>query len=206
MIPHKTPTIFQYLFPQYLWKKKTEDKVIYLTFDDGPIPEVTPWVLNCLRDYNAKATFFCIGDNVRKYPDVFHSVVHAGHAIGNHTFHHFNGKSTADKEYLSSVVSCDKEFEKQNVKTHLFRPPYGRLKASQRKALPEREIIMWSVLSKDYLKSLKSDEILKASIQATEKGSIIVFHDSQKAFFNLSKVLPSYMKHFHQLGFRFDKL
>lgn len=206
MVPHKTPALFQYLFPQYLWKKKTEEKVIYLTFDDGPIPEVTPWVVECLRTYNAKATFFCVGDNVRKHPEIFQMILADGHAIGNHTYHHFNGKTTRDEKYLESVRLCDDEFNKQQVKSYLFRPPYGRLKASQRKALPEREIIMWSVLSKDYLQTLSPAKILKASIDATEKGSIIVFHDNVKAFENLTQVLPAYLEHFYQLGYRFDKL
>lgn len=206
MVPHKTPALFQYLFPQYLWKKKTEEKVIYLTFDDGPIPEVTSWVIDCLRTYNAKATFFCVGDNVRKHPEIFQMILADGHAIGNHTYHHFNGKTTRDEKYLESVRLCDDEFNKQQVKSYLFRPPYGRLKASQRKALPEREIIMWSVLSKDYLQTLSPAKILKASIDATEKGSIIVFHDNVKAFQNLTQVLPAYLEHFYQLGYRFDKL
>jgi len=206
MVPHKTPALFQYLFPQYLWKKKTEEKVIYLTFDDGPIPEVTSWVIDCLRTYNAKATFFCVGDNVRKHPEIFQMILADGHAIGNHTYHHFNGKTTRDEKYLESVRLCDDEFNKQQVKSYLFRPPYGRLKASQRKALPEREIIMWSVLSKDYLQTISPAKILKASIDATEKGSIIVFHDNVKAFQNLTQVLPAYLEHFYQLGYRFDKL
>lgn len=206
MVPHKTPALFQYLFPQYLWKKKTEEKVIYLTFDDGPIPEVTSWVIDCLRTYNAKATFFCVGDNVRNHPEIFQMILADGHAIGNHTYHHFNGKTTRDEKYLESVRLCDDEFNKQQVKSYLFRPPYGRLKASQRKALPEREIIMWSVLSKDYLQTLSPAKILKASIDATEKGSIIVFHDNVKAFQNLTQVLPAYLEHFYQLGYRFDKL
>lgn len=206
MVPHKTPVLFQYLFPQYLWKKKTEEKVIYLTFDDGPIPEVTPWVLACLKRYRAKATFFCVGDNVRKYPDIFQMILSNGHTVGNHTYHHFNGKTTSDEKYLESVRQCDDEFNKHQVKSDLFRPPYGRIKASQRKALPDREIIMWSVLSKDYLKTLNPAKILKTSIEATEKGSIIVFHDNLKAYSNLYQVLPEYLEYFHQLGYRFHSL
>jgi peptidoglycan/xylan/chitin deacetylase (PgdA/CDA1 family) len=206
MLLHKTPLLAQWLYPNLVWKKKVNAKIIYLTFDDGPIPEVTLWVLEQLKEYNAKATFFCVGDNIRKHSDVFSKVIQGGHAIGNHTFHHLNGWKTDNTTYLKDFLSCEEEIQRNGIQSGLFRPPYGRITPKQAKQLSSRQIIMWDVLSGDFLKKIKPEEVLAKSIKYTQNGSIIVFHDSQKAFKNLEYVLPKYLEHFTQLGYEFHAL
>lgn len=206
MFLHKTPSLLQWLYPNLIWKEKTDAKIIYLTFDDGPIPEVTPWVLEQLKKHNAKATFFCVGDNIRKYPHVFKQVIDGKHAVGNHTFHHLNGWKTDSTSYLKDFLSCEEEIQKHNYSTQLFRPPYGRITPRQIKQLNSRQIVMWDVLSGDFLSRLKPEEVLDKSIKNTQNGSIVVFHDSQKAYKNLAIVLPQYLEHFIQLGYEFHAL
>lgn len=206
MLLHKTPLLAQWLYPNLVWKKKVNAKIIYLTFDDGPIPEVTLWVLEQLKEHNAKATFFCVGDNIRKHSDVFSKVIQGGHAIGNHTFHHLNGWKTDNTTYLKDFLSCEEEIQRNGIQSGLFRPPYGRITPKQVKQLSSRQIIMWDVLSGDFLKRIKPEEVLTKSIKYTQNGSIIVFHDSRKAFKNLRYVLPKYLEHFSQLGYEFHAL
>jgi peptidoglycan-N-acetylglucosamine deacetylase len=206
MLLHKTPLLAQWLYPNLVWKKKVNAKIIYLTFDDGPIPEVTSWVLAQLKEYNAKATFFCVGDNIRKYPDVFKQVIDSEHSIGNHTFHHLNGWKTDSTTYLKDFLSCEEEIQKNGIKSGLFRPPYGRITPKQIKQLSSRQIIMWDVLSGDFLSRIKPEHVLAKSIKYSQNGSIIVFHDSQKAFKNLRYMLPRYLEHFSQLGYEFRTL
>lgn len=182
------------------------DKVIYLTFDDGPIPELTDWVLKTLSDFGAKATFFCVGENVQKNPEVFKRIMADGHSVGNHTHNHLNGRNEFSDDYLRNVMHCDNAFSKHNHQTDLFRPPYGRLKISQRQRLKNKKIVMWDVLTKDYDQSLDSEAILEKSIKATKPGSIIVFHDNLKAEENLKKVLLRYMTFFRDMGFEFKAL
>src|ERR1700761_1761439 len=162
----KTPRLLKKLYPQLIWSGKADGQCIYLTFDDGPIPIVTPFVLNILKQYNAKATFFCIGDNVRKHPDIFEQVKAGGHAIGNHTFNHLKGWTTRDQNYLDNFLQADR-----SLNTKLFRPPYGRIKRSQIKLLqnakPGLEIIMWSVLSADYDVNLKPEKCLENVLKHT---------------------------------------
>uniref|UniRef100_UPI0040489768 polysaccharide deacetylase family protein n=1 Tax=Roseivirga sp. TaxID=1964215 RepID=UPI0040489768 len=206
MLLHKTPLLAQWLYPNLVWKKKVNAKIIYLTFDDGPIPVVTPWVLAQLKKYNAKATFFCVGDNIRKYPDVFKQVIDSEHSIGNHTFHHLNGWKTDSTTYLKDFLSCEEEIQKNGIKSGLFRPPYGRITPKQIKQLSTRQIIMWDVLSGDFSGKTKPEKVLAASIKHTLNGSIVVFHDSQKAMGNLYYALPRYLAHFNQLGYEFHAL
>lgn len=206
MVPHKTPYIFKYLWPGSLWKVSGARNSIFLTFDDGPIPELTDWVLQILKEYGAKATFFCVGDNVEKCPEVFLRIKEEGHSIGNHTFNHLNGSKEKAKVYQNNVLECDHAFQKLKVNTNLFRPPYGRLKPSQRHNLKDRKIVMWDVLTKDYDQNLDPDTILKNSIKATSSGSIVVFHDNVKAEKNLKEVLPKYIEHFQSKGYQFDAL
>lgn len=210
-VPHKIPVWIKQLYPNRLWKitqENTNTKCIYLTFDDGPIPKVTPWVLDVLEEYEAKATFFWIGDNVQKHPIIAKQVIDNGHQIGNHTYHHTNGWHTHINTYLDEVDLADKTIKQYGVSTDLFRPPYGRLRTHQAKQLHQLnyKIVMWDVLSKDYIKSKNPQRLLKKTIQATESGSIVVFHDSIKAFANLQQILPEYLKHFKQQGFVFKKL
>lgn len=188
-----------------IWNKSRNRHCIYVTFDDGPIPIVTPYVLNILRQYNAKATFFCIGDNVTKHPDVFEQVKSAGHAIGNHTFNHLKGWKTDNKTYVDNFLKAD-----ELLHADLFRPPYGRIKKSQarliRKANPDTKIIMWDVLSGDFDTDLKPETCLEHVLRYTENGSIIVFHDSLKAYDRLEYVLPRAMEEWSRRGYEFGVL
>lgn len=207
MLPFKTPFIARYIYPRLLWKVNTAEKVIYLTFDDGPIPGLTEWVLDELKREGAKATFFCVGENVERNPSIFKRVLAEGHAVGNHTQHHINGKKTPMEEYLADALACDEALKKQSATTGFFRPPYGRLTNPQRKQLlQQKRIVMWDVLTQDYDQSLSPEHILKKSISATTRGSIVVFHDNNKAERNLKAVLPKYLDHFAGQGYRFESL
>lgn len=206
MLLHKTPIVAQWLYPNLVWKQSNKEKVIYITFDDGPIPEITPWVLGTLDQFKAKATFFCVGENVHKHPDIFNEVVSRGHSVGNHTYHHLNGWSTDPTEYLKDFLKCEEELQKFGQGGRLFRPPYGRITKKQIKQLSSREIIMWDVLSGDFSKKIKAKTILEKSMTHSRAGSIIVFHDSMKAFENLQHVLPRYLEHFRSKGFTFKPL
>ncbi len=201
----KTPFWLRRIYPSLTWRNPNDTNTIYITFDDGPIPNVTPFVLNSLNEYNAKATFFCIGDNVRKHPEVFDQVVKAGHAVGNHTFNHLKGWATADQEYLANMLKCH-----ELVNSGLFRPPYGRIKYSQisllRSKIPDLKIIMWDVLSGDFDQNLNPEGCLKNVLEKTEPGSIVVFHDSLKAFKRLEYTLPRALKAWSDEGFQFGTL
>ncbi len=194
--------ILEIIYPRFLWRMPAEEPCIYLTFDDGPVPEITPGVLELLHKYNAKATFFCVGDNIRKHPATFQQVVDAGHSVGNHTHNHLNGWKTPVEEYLLNVRKAGEYYN-----THLFRPPYGRIKKEQaRRILADYSVVMWSVLTRDYSPALSPEKCLKNAIQKTRNGSIVLFHDSLKAQKNLEYVLPRYLEHFSALGYRFEKL
>lgn len=207
MLPFKTPFFAPYIYPRLLWKVKSSEKVIYLTFDDGPIPNLTPWVLDILKEFDAKATFFCVGENVKKHAEIFHRFLEEGHRVGNHTQHHLNGKKTSLEEYLADALACDEAMKAESVSTDLFRPPYGRLTNAQRKQLiQQKTIVMWDVLTQDYDQALDPNLILKRSIAATDKGSVVVFHDNLKAERNLKAVLPEYLSHFKKVGYRFEAL
>ena len=198
----KTPQFIQNLFPNYTWRIPSQEKVLYLTFDDGPIPQVTPWVLEQLQAFQAKATFFCVGDNIRKYPDVFDQVVRKGHAVGNHTLYHINGWQTENISYFHNVRHCA-----NMVHSVLFRPPYGRLKPKQAQFLQRHyRIVMWDVLSGDFDPKLSEEQCLANVINNAENGSIVVFHDSLKAEDKLRYALPRVLEHFAEQGFTFGKL
>lgn len=194
--------ILKIIFPRFLWHMPATEKCIYLTFDDGPIPGVTPWVLEQLQKFNAKATFFCVGDNVRRYPETFEQVTGAGHSIGNHTYNHLNGWKTPTPDYLDNIRQSGELYP-----TRLFRPPYGRIKKKQAdQVLLCHRIIMWSVLTRDYARKISPEKCLKNAIKNTRNGSIVVFHDSLKARKNLEYVLPRYLEHFSRQGYLFEKL
>ena len=198
----KTPHFIQNLFPNYTWRIPTQEKVLYLTFDDGPIPTVTPWVLEQLEAFQARATFFCVGDNIRKHPEVFEQVVASGHAVGNHTFNHLNGWQTENISYFHNVRHCA-----NMVHSVLFRPPYGRLKPKQAQFLQRHyRIVMWDVLSGDFDPKLSEEQCLANVINNAENGSIIVFHDSLKAEDKLHYVLPKVLEYFAEQGYVFGKL
>jgi peptidoglycan/xylan/chitin deacetylase (PgdA/CDA1 family) len=202
---HKSPFWLRLIFPNYLWRKPkiNGEPSIYLSFDDGPIPEITPWVLDQLAKYNAQATFFCIGDNVRKHPAVFQRLEAEGHAFGNHTFNHLNGWNNDVNTYVDNVLHCESYF-----KTTLFRPPYGRIKKAQAEKLSRAnyKVIMWDVLAGDWSAKLSSEDCLKACLKHCKDGSILVLHDSLKAEEKLRYVLPRILHHFSNLGYKFKSL
>jgi peptidoglycan-N-acetylglucosamine deacetylase len=207
MIPHKTPFFLPLLYPSLLWRVPTSENEIYLTFDDGPIPGPTEFVLDELHQSKISSTFFCIGDNVRKHPEVFKRIIRDGHGVGNHTFHHLNGWSTNARTYFENIEQFDntvKQHGKDDVK--LFRPPYGRITRKQISLLASRKIVMWDVLTFDYDKSISPEKCLRKSIAATGPGSIIIFHDSLKAERNMKYVLPRFVEHFGSKGFTFKSL
>jgi peptidoglycan/xylan/chitin deacetylase (PgdA/CDA1 family) len=205
MLLIKTPKWLKLLYPKLLWEASAANRCIYLTFDDGPIPIVTPFVLNILKQYNAKATFFCIGDNVRKHPEVFEQLKNEGHAIGNHTFNHLKGWKTEDNIYLGNFLQADKLLD-----TKLFRPPYGRIKRSQVKLLQNAkqgiQIVMWSVLSADYDVAVSPEQCLNNVIKNTKPGDIVLFHDSLKAQERMEYALPRALEYWSKEGYVFGLL
>jgi peptidoglycan-N-acetylglucosamine deacetylase len=208
IIPHRTPSLLTSIFPTLLWRMPEHDQSIYLTFDDGPIPGPTEFVLETLKKFQAKATFFCIGENIEKHPFVFNEIVLAGHSIGNHTFNHLKGWSTSSEKYFENVRQCDAilSASTENSSSNLFRPPYGRITYRQIKLLHQYKIVMWDVLSLDYMQSGSAERFLSQTINATRPGSIVVFHDSLKAENKLRFMLPKYLEHFDNLGFQFKSL
>ncbi|SMG12310.1 Peptidoglycan/xylan/chitin deacetylase, PgdA/CDA1 family [Marivirga sericea] len=206
---YKTPQIIQRFFPSLLWKVDSEDKVIYLTFDDGPIPELTIQILEILKEFDAEATFFCVGDNIRKYPKIFQSILNSRHSVGNHTYHHMKAWKSSNQDYLANVDLCQQEIEKHiSPDRKLFRFPYGQFNFQLIRTLKTMgfELVMWDVLSKDYNISISADTILEKSIQNSLNGSIIVFHDNVKAKDKILQFLPLYLKYFSDIGYKFKKL
>ena len=188
-----------------IWAINTNEKVIYLSFDDGPHPSITPFILEELKKHNAKATFFCIGKNVVAYPNVYRSVIEAGHAVGNHGYNHLNGWKTKDKIYLDDIADA-----KKNIDSNFYRPPYGKIKSFQlnQLSLPRFKLkaIMWSVLSGDFDEKLTKENCLENVILNSKEGSIVVFHDSEKAYERMSYALPGTLKYFAEKGYKFDKI
>ncbi|MFC5269959.1 polysaccharide deacetylase family protein [Adhaeribacter terreus] len=206
---YRLPDFVRTLLPQLEWRKNALEKIIYLTFDDGPIPEVTDFVLNTLEKYNAKGTFFCVGENVQKHPEIAKRVLEQGHRLGNHTFNHLKAWKTATKPYLENIKKCDVVLEPFISETEkpLFRPPYGQISLSKIKHLQSQfRIIMWDLLTCDYDQALQPEICLAKSLELTRSGSIVVFHDSLKARRNLEFVLPRYLEFFHRQGYRFQAL
>jgi len=209
LTPATTPKLIKNLFPNLVWELPAKEKVIYLTFDDGPTPEITPWTLNILKQYNAKATFFCIGKNVEKHPEIFSKIVSEGHTIGNHTYNHLKGWKTNNKDYIDNVIQTQQVFENhQSAIVNLFRPPYGQIKPKQIKALSllGYKIIMWSVLSVDWDKAISKEKCLENVINNTSSGSIVVFHDSKKASINMQYALPKVLDYFSKKGYVFKRI
>lgn len=193
----KTPPLIKTIFSDFVWNVDTQDKEVYLTFDDGPIPEVTPWVLDQLKKYDFKATFFCVGDNIRKHPELYQEILLEGHSIGNHTYHHINGWHTDHQTYLQDVSLCD-----TIMSTTLFRPPYGKLRPSQSTIIKaDKTVVMWDVLSGDFDQTITPEKCLSNVLDNFENGSIIVFHDNIKAINNLKYTLPRFLAHLHKLGY-----
>lgn len=196
------PFFLRWMYPGVTWNRSRIDKKIYLTFDDGPIPEITPWILDILKQNNIQATFFCVGENIIKYPEIFQRILNEGHRVGNHTFSHLKGWDTPDDVYIENIRQCQ-----QYTKTNLFRPPYARAKKSQIKRLrKEYELIYWDVLSGDFDLSLSPESCYSNVLKYTKNGSILVFHDNLKAIPRVRYVLPRMIQHFSKLGYTFDIL
>jgi Predicted xylanase/chitin deacetylase len=204
----KTPWWLKKLYPGCIWDIPAGDKVLYLTFDDGPHPQVTPFVLDTLKQYNAKATFFCIGKNVAAHKDIYSNMLDDGHRAGNHTFHHLNGWKSTDEQYLRNILEAGKYID-----SNLFRPPYGKITRFQVKLLTgirnspmnnNFNIIMWDVLSGDFDTKLTGANCTSFVTKHAQPGSIIVFHDSEKAFPRLKEALPNILEHFSKQGYRFE--
>ena len=197
----RPPFFFNWFNPENLvCEFPVTQKVIYLTFDDGPIPEATPETLDTLKKFNAKATFFLVGDNVRKYPRLMEAIRFDGHAIGNHTFHHLNGWHTSPGAYLEDVMRCDPLF-----KSRLFRPPYGHFTPSQYLLLRKNfRFILWSVLSYDFDSRTSAEKCLKITNDHTRGGSIVVFHNSLRSIEKVRYTLPRFLEHFSERGYAFN--
>tara|TARA_R100001230_G_C5655115_1_gene159983 strand:- start:155 stop:778 length:624 start_codon:yes stop_codon:yes gene_type:complete len=200
------PRFIQRLYPERIWAFSREEKSIYLTFDDGPIPEVTPWVLDELKKYNAKATFFCIGENVQKHPEIFQRILSEGHSVGNHTFNHLNGWKTATSEYIENVDKAEAQMGNNSKfkiqDSRLFRPPYGKITSKQAKILQRKgfKIVMWDIISYDYDANTSPEKCLQNVLKNIKPGSVIVFHDSLKAEKNLRYVLPKVLRFIGENG------
>jgi peptidoglycan/xylan/chitin deacetylase (PgdA/CDA1 family) len=226
-----TPWWLRAIYPQLIWQMPNQEKIIYLTFDDGPHATATPFVLDTLAAYNAKASFFCIGKNVIEHPEIYARILNEGHTVGNHTQYHANGWKVSDSKYFNEINEAA-----TLIQSNLFRPPYGRIKRSQIKQLTQKKhiqlsgvessdelsfnvqsndlqstqspykIIMWSVLSGDFDTNLSAADCTNNVIKHTKAGSIVVFHDSAKAWDRMSDALPKVLKHFSEQGFRFEAL
>lgn len=227
LIPTKTPLIAKKLFPNYVWDIASSKKELYLTFDDGPTPEVTTWTLDILKQYNIQATFFCIGSNIKKHPKIFERIILEGHSIGNHTQHHIKGWKTKTEAYLQDIVEAQQQIDNsicafqqsfQDEKksdlnnsdslTNYFRPPYGQIRPEQGKELIALgyHIIMWDVLSFDWEVKVSPEQCLNNVISKSKAGSIIVFHDSVKASKNMMFALPKVIEKFRNDGYEFKAL
>lgn len=206
-IPHRTPFFLPRLFPSLVWRVPTDRKEIYLTFDDGPIPGATEFVLDELKKRDIKGTFFCIGDNIKKHRSIFRRIADEGHAIGNHTFNHISGWGTDTREYLANIELMNQTVASEGRSApRLFRPPYGRITFSQIRALKDLQIIMWDVLSCDYAKNVSPEECLAKTLSVVRPGSIIVFHDSLKAERNMTYALPRLVDRLLSNGYQFKTL
>ena len=213
-----TPKILRLFYPSLVWEMPKGEKKIYLTFDDGPHPTITPQVLEILKNFNAKATFFCVGNNVKKYKDTFELIKKEGHSVGNHTFNHEKGWRTKTKDYVNSVIEAN-----ALIQSPLFRPPHGRIKFSQIKSLKKNlsnsatrqlsnlepqqlKFIAWTVISYDWDKSLTPEDCFNNVIKNANDGSIIVFHDSEKAVDNMIPTLTKVLEYYTDKGYTFEKL
>lgn len=199
----RVPLLYRALFPGARWRiPALEGKTVYLTFDDGPIPEVTPWVLEILDAYEVKATFFCVGDNVRKYPELFAEILRRGHQVGNHTQHHIKALTKSTKAYMQDVLEAHRL-----IGSRYFRPPYGHLRFGQTREISHSfEMIMWDVLTRDYNNKISPERVLDYVKRYTRNGSILVFHDSVKSERNLKYALPRAIEWLLAEGYEFRRI
>jgi peptidoglycan/xylan/chitin deacetylase (PgdA/CDA1 family) len=198
----RPPHVFRRVYPGATWRMSKTEKKIYLTFDDGPVPGVTTAALSVLKKYDVKATFFCVGDNVKRYPEIFQQVLEEGHHVGNHTMHHIDGWKHSWYDYMRDVTECSAQFQ-----SDLFRPPYGHMRRSQFNTLSRRcKIIMWDVLTYDFDKTFVGEHCLELALRNSREGSIVVFHDSEKAKERMLYALPRYIEEMMVRGFTFGVL
>jgi peptidoglycan/xylan/chitin deacetylase (PgdA/CDA1 family) len=205
----KTPWLLKKMYPECVWNIDDAEKVLYLTFDDGPHPQVTPFVLQALAEYDAKATFFCVGENVQKYPEVYKQIMLHGHSTGNHTFDHVNGWHVSDEKYLENIRQAA-----GFIDSKLFRPPYGKITKFQIKTLTESyngkkplyKIIMWDIVSGDFDHKIDAKKCASNVVKNLRDGSIIVFHDSEKAYPRMKEALMRTLEEGKKRGYRFEKL
>ena len=202
MFIERPPLLFRILFPEAIFRLSRKRKCVYLTFDDGPIPEVTPWVLDVLDRYGVKATFFMVGDNVRRHPELLAEVRRRGHSVGNHTMHHIQGSSATTRRYLRDIMEAD-----ELIGSHLFRPPHGWLRWKQAAALKrDFTLIMYDLVTRDYSKHLSAEQVVQNVKRFSRRGSIIVFHDSLKSWPRLEEALPRSIEWLLEQGYSFEML
>lgn len=203
MLIERPPLFYRLLFPEAIWRiKHRRRKVVFLTFDDGPIPEVTPWVLDTLDRYGIKATFFMVGDNVRRHPELLEEVRRRGHAVGNHTMHHLQGMKVTAYRYMHDISEAN-----DLIDSPLFRPPHGLLRWKQARAIKDRyNLVMYDLVTRDYSKELNPEQVFNNVRRYARNGSIIVFHDSLKAEKNMKAVLPRAIEYLRSLGYEFEPL
>lgn len=202
MFVEQPPLLYRMLFPECLWRIQKKRKCVYLTFDDGPIPEVTPWVLDTLDHYGVKATFFMVGDNAKRNPDLLQEVLRRGHSVGNHTMNHMQGTKVTMKTYMDNVEQAN-----ALLHTNLFRPPHGLMRFSQARAVKSNySVIMYDVVTRDYARNIDGEEVLNNVKRYARKGSIIVFHDSLKAEKKMKYALPKAIEWLKENGYEFDKI
>jgi peptidoglycan-N-acetylglucosamine deacetylase len=203
---HRAPFFLPWLYPSLLWRLPANENKIYLTFDDGPVPGPTDFAMETLKQYGIQATFFCIGNNIRKHPEIFRKLVAEKHQLANHTYHHFKGWSKSVETYVEDTRKCEDELRINGIeRNQLFRPPYGRITRAQIAALQKQyKIVMWDVLTMDYNSSLSREACLRNTIRAVRPGSIVVFHDSVKAEKNMAYALPRLIEHFLEQGYTYD--
>ena len=204
----KSNFLFKLIYPGRIWKLQPgslAEKVLYISFDDGPHPVATPFALDTLKQFQAKATFFCLGKNVASHPEIYQQILQEGHSVGNHSYHHLNGWKTAPKDYVEDIQAASRLIE-----SPLFRPPYGRMSKKQQKALleraPDTRLIMWDLLSGDFDTKITGEKCFSNVQKYSSSGSIIVFHDSQKAFERMRYALPKTLQYFSDKGYRFEAI
>ena len=214
MLIVRPPSLLTRALHRMTWDFHGDHRDVYLTFDDGPVPDFTPWVLKTLDDFGAKATFFCVGENIQKHPSIYKDILEDGHAVGNHTFNHLVGWKTPTQKYVKNILKAEAYIHGGSAKVasqkgpKLFRPPHGRIRPVQARILRKKgyRIVMWDVLSGDFDQRLSKEECLEMTLKSIQNGSIVVFHDSDKSFRNLDYVLPRILKHFKEEGYTFKSL
>ncbi len=203
---HRYPKIFDWIYPNRIWRKMESEKVIYLTFDDGPESEITEWILDLLTQYSIKATFFCVGENLSRFQELKEKMIDSGHQLANHTYNHNNARKTDWETYSKSIEACESQIGTTHSKK-LFRPPYGRLPKSFGEEIAKQyEVIMWTVLSGDFDSKITKEKVLEKTIQSSKPGSIVVFHDNIKCLERNKWVLPQYIEAMLEQGYKFELL